>query len=302
MPSRRLIDPPPAGRSGIAGGKGTRRRQTVALALTAPLRPFVDLCIELGISSPEMERMLRGLFVERAELTLRKSPRIKPTDSGIALMIGVHRSIVRAVRTTKPRTRLKQVEQRHRGDALLYAWATEWEYLTTAGTPKELPIHLNAEGPSFAALARRYMPGIALGTVLSELRRSGSIQLLPDDTVRLRSRKSRHPGLTEASLAEAGARMAELAATLTHNLTSLTEQRLCEGTGTVLVPADRLPLLRQTIARRTQNFLDSLKDEILAEAAMTSPEGVQISIVTFLSETPEAEASPNAKRPRRAKP
>jgi hypothetical protein len=38
----------------------------VAKALSAALEPVIDVCLQLGITSPELESLLRATFVRRA--------------------------------------------------------------------------------------------------------------------------------------------------------------------------------------------------------------------------------------------
>ncbi|MGH8254603.1 MAG: DUF6502 family protein [Steroidobacteraceae bacterium] len=256
------------------------------------LRPVADLCLQLGITSPEMERILRSVFVERAErlLTETRGSRRPDSDVRIALIIGVHRNFVRQIRATKPRVQLEKVQRRHRGDALLQAWATDWQFLTSAGLPRDLPMYAPEGEASFDALVRQCLPGVSTGTVMTELRRSGAIRQLPDERVRLRARTARPPGMTEASIAAAAQRLEQLAATQLHNLTVPDQPRFCEGLDGVAVDAQRLAIVRQTIARRAQNFLDSLAAELVSEAAPNSANPtVRVGLTVFSHESGPAE-------------
>ena len=265
----------PADRKPRAGS----RRQTAAVALAPALRPVVDLCLELGITSPEMERILRGVFVQQAERLLSAGRSAGPhaSDLRIGLMTGVHRNFVREIRATKPSVRLQKVQQRHRGDALLQAWATDWHYLTAAGSPRDLPIQAPEGEPCFARLVAQHMSRVPIRTAIAELRRSSAIRLLPDEQVRLRSRSARPPGITEASIAAASARLSDLTATEVHNLKTPEQRLFCESIDALRIDPRRLALVRQTIAKRAQNFLDLLAEELAPEATFPST-GPTVSI------------------------
>jgi hypothetical protein len=182
-------------------------------------------------------------------------------------MIGVHRNFVRQIRSTKPQAQLKRVEHRHRGAALLEAWASDWEFLdweflTPAGHPRDLPIRPDSREPSFETLVRRHMPGVSTGTAIAELRRSGAVRLLPDELIRLRSRTGRSPGITAAGIGAVSERMRAVATTLLHNLKTPDDQRFCEQLSEARIAPERLAVVRQMIAKRARTFLDALEAEL----------------------------------------
>src|SRR6185437_6211190 len=262
---RRGIEPSRAARKRSQPG---RRRQSAALALALALQPIVDVCLELGVTSPEMERILRGVFVDRAEFALAQNSttrKAKASDLKIGLMTGVHRNFVNQIRATRPHARLQQVQGRHRGDALLGAWSTEGPYLTSAASPRDLPIKGPEGVPSFGALVSRYMPGVRPSTAITELRRSGAIQLLPDERVRLRSSSVGHRGISAPSVAAAGSKLSRLARNLMHNLRSADQSWFCKTVELRSIDERRIPMIRQTIAKRSQSFLDVLANEFTEE-------------------------------------
>lgn len=241
-----------------------QQRHATAVALASALEPVVDLCLEAGITSPEMERVLRAVFVRRAEQLLSSSSRHgrSSSDTRVGLMIGVHRNFVRAIRTTRPQVQLEKVQHRHRGSALLQAWASDWQFLSTAGHPRDLPIRGAPGEPSFEMLVRRHMSGVSTGTAIAELQRSGAVRLLPDERIRLRSRTARPYGITAASIAAASERIRELVSTLLHNLKAPEDQRFCESVNELQIDPQRLALVRQVIAKRARTFLDALTGEL----------------------------------------
>lgn len=269
---------------------GNSRRHAFAIALESALDPIVDLCLQLGITSPEMERLLRGVFVRRAaKLLVAGSPKRSPSDLRIGLMTGVHRNFVREIRAAKPKARLQQVQQRHPAAGLLRAWATDWTYLTSVGSPRELPMEASAGEPSFAALVSLYMPGIRPSTALAELQRAGTLQVLPHGKIRLRSRSTVYPGLTEENIESASATLTTLTTNLLHNLKSPQERWTCETSDPFVVEPQRLPLTRQTLQKRTQSFLDNVSSEFANEPATgikETPTSVRVTV--FCHETSAA--------------
>jgi hypothetical protein len=283
--------------------------QTAAVALASALEPFVDLCLELGITSPEMERVLRAVFVRRAQQLLSGSSRRarSASDIRIGLMIGVHRNFVRQIRTTRPRVQLEKVQHRHRGSALLQAWASDWQFLTTAGHPRDLSIRGTPGEPSFETLVRRHMSGVSTGTAIAELRRSGAVRLLPDERIRLRSRTALPPGITSSSIATVGEHLRDLAATLLHNLRTLEDQRFCESIDELQVDPQRLAFVRQMIAKRARTFIDALVGELNDEAAKAvtpdskaKPVRIGLTICAHENSLPAAQTADRALKARKA--
>ena len=181
-------------------------------------------------------------------------------------MIGVHRNFVRQIRNTKARVQLEKVQHRHRGSRLLQAWATDWQFLTAAGLPRDLPIRADPPEPSFQMLVRKHMPGVSIGIAIAELRRSGAVSLLPDEQIRLRSRSARPAMISSATIATVSERMRDFASTLLHNLKRSEDQRFCASLDELQIDPQRVAVVRHIITKRGQVFLDELATELSYEA------------------------------------
>ena len=255
-------------------------RQGPALALAPALAPIVDLCLKLSVTSPEMERVLRAVFVDRAARWLlhhRRGARAA-SDLKVALMIGIHRNFVREIRSLRPPAQIDRMRPRHRGEALLEAWASDWRFLNEAGQPRDLPIQAAAGEASFEMLVQECLPGVSMRTALAELRRSGSVRLLAEEQVRLRSRTVRSVGLKASSIAEVSERAGELLSTLLHNLMAPEDARFCEGIRPLEVDGERLAIVREIIAKRSRHFIDALAAELAHEAGSGAKDGKGIKV------------------------
>src|ERR1700683_3683235 len=80
--------------------KASQENYDVAQALSAAFEPLIDLCLQRGFTSPEIESLLRATFVQRAFLKLPRHVRTGrgPSDSRVSLATGVHRSEVSKIR------------------------------------------------------------------------------------------------------------------------------------------------------------------------------------------------------------
>jgi len=233
----------------------------------AAVEPLVELFLELGITSPEAESLLRSIFVHKAREWLAKSNAAEqyPSDVHVALVTGVHRNFVRTLLAEPPRIAVAREQKGHRTSQLLEAWHSDARYLDSSGKPRDLSE--KEQEPSFYSLALEYVPGAAPSMVLEELRRAGLVQMLSERRVRVRNRTFRLPGVNAGNVRELGDRARELLQTLTHNLRAPEARLFCDSMPSIEVDAARIPFIRDLIARRASNFLAAMEQELAVEAA-----------------------------------
>jgi hypothetical protein len=273
-----------------SGGEGVSEAGNAALARSAmaAVEPLVELFLELGITSPEAESLLRSLFIHKARSWLAESSAdgTRPSDVRVSLVTGVHRNFVRRILAEPPSTAAARGQKKHRTARLLDAWYTDGAYLDSSGKPRDL--FKRQPEPSFFTLASTYTPGAAPGVVLQELHRAGVVQLLPLERVRVRSRTFRAQGVNVAGVSELGSRSRELLQTLIHNLREPDARILCDSMSSIEVDALRVPVIRDVIARRAGNFLAAIEQELAIEASLShrrkSKKRVRIGLTAFESE------------------
>src|ERR1700676_618181 len=195
----------------------------------AAVEPLVELFLELGITSPEAESLLRGLFVHKARqwLAALSAEGENPSDVRVSLVTGVHRNFVRRILAEPPRIAAAREQKKHRTARLLEAWHTDPAYLDSSGKPRDLS--KKEPEPSFHNLASTYAPGAAPGVVLQELQRAGGVQFLYDERVRGRSSTFRVHEVNAAGMSKWGSRARELLETLIHNLRAPDLRILCDS-------------------------------------------------------------------------
>jgi hypothetical protein len=250
--------------------KIARDRVDVARALGLALEPVVDLCLETGLTSPELETMLRAVFVRRALAKLPPTGRLgKPaSDVRVGLAVGLHRNEVRRLRSSRDYAGMVKRQRRHRAGRLMVGWTTDPKFTTAGGQPKDLPITSDESGPTFEDLARTYLPGISAGSALRELRRHSLVQILPDEIVRLRRLRTRPAGLSAANIAQASGALQRLTSTLLFNLGHADTPRLHMEMKDLSVLRARLPLVRAVLDRRARTFVHALDDELRVESSV----------------------------------
>lgn len=238
----------------------------MARAAMAAVEPLVELFLELGVSSPEAESLLRSVFVHTARdwLARRGTGNGRPSDVHVALVTGVHRNFVHNILAEPPRIAPAREQKGHRTTRLLEAWHTDPKFLDSSGKPRDLSE--KEQEPSFNTLALTYAPGAAPSVMLGELRRAGLVQILSEHRVRIRNRSFRLPGINTANVTEMGHRARALLATLTRNLRRPETPLFCGAMPTIEVDAARAPFVRDLIARRASNFLTAMEQELAIEA------------------------------------
>jgi hypothetical protein len=236
--------------------------------LSDALEPVIDVCLSIGITSPEIESLLRATFVERAFAKLPRHSRTGrgPSDSKVSLASGVHRSEVSRIRAAGGAAGAKRTMERKqrlysKSARILVGWSTNPHFLTSGGLPLDLPIERNKHHRSFEDLVDRYAPGNHPGSVLKELRRRGNVEVVDDLIVRFKGMTTRSNGLTHANVAGAARRMKRLGDTLFHNIVNAEPSRLYSETKPLTIRIDQLPLVRLLLERRAKAFIDALENE-----------------------------------------
>jgi hypothetical protein len=263
-------------------------KAVLARAAMAAVEPLVELFLELGVTSPEAESLLRSVFVHKAREWLAKPSTAEdsPSDVRVSLVTGVHRNFVRSILAEPPRIAAARAQKGHRASRLLEAWHSDPKYLDSSGKPRDLSER--EQEPSFQSLASTYLPGAAPSMVLEELRRAGLVQMLSEHRVRVRNRTFRMHGVNASNISELGNRARELLETLTHNLRQPEARLFCEAMPSIEVDVARVPFVRDLIARRAGNFLAAMEQELAVEASGSrrrkSGERVRVGLTTIETE------------------
>jgi hypothetical protein len=258
----------------------------VARALGQALAPVADLCLRVGLTSPEFESVLRAVFVKRAIATLPPVSRSgkPPSDVRVGLAVGLHRNEVRRIRGVKEELAMAKRSRRRRTDRLLTGWLTDPRFCNAGGQPRDLPLVSFEGAPSFEELAAKYLPGVAPRSAIRELRRQGAILALADDVFRLRSTSSRTAGWSASDLAHAGKHLQRVISGVLGNAGDPDAMESYKEIPSVSIDPELVPLARRTLERRTQVFLDSIEKELTARASAKgsrSKQRIGLGVVTW---------------------
>jgi hypothetical protein len=246
----------------------------VSKALTAALEPVIDVCLQLGITSPELEHLLRSAFVQRAFVHIPPHPRIgRASDNQVALATGLRRpeiSKLRAATSTakSPRKGPKTKRVYSKSARVLQGWSTDPKFLSSAGVPIVLPLERSTQHRSFEELVEKYAPSSFPRTLLKELQRHGNAELLEGNMVRYRSANTRPRGATEANLARAAKRVKRLGDTLFRNLLKPEQAHLDAEMKPFTLTAQQFSALLPELERSATQYLAGLERQFMARSSI----------------------------------
>ena len=233
-------------------------KDSASAAAVAALRPLVDLLLELGVSSPEAESLLRSVYVHAAKDKVESSGE-KPTFARIGLLTGIHRNEVADKLRSRPRIDPEREARTYGANRVLSGWHKDARYRKANGQPRVLP--LSGEG-SFEELVQSYAPNISPSVVLDELERVKAAERLQDDEVRARAESFAPPGLDASGLEELGIRAKDYLSTLAHNLLKPGQAYLSETAISLEVAPKAIPLLLRTIRERSMFYISEIESEM----------------------------------------
>jgi hypothetical protein len=245
-------------------------KSAMAQAAMTAVEPLVELLLELGVTSPEAESLLRGIFVHKTREWLMRQSSVAsvPSDVRISLVAGVHRNFVSRILAEPPKIADAREQKSNHANRLLQAWHVDAAYLDTSGKPRDL----SEKGvkPSFQSLSKTYVPGTPPRIVLDQLLRAGLVQMLSEHRLRVRARTFRVHEFGINSIAEIGSRAQEMLDTLKHNAQHADSRRFCESMRVIEVEPERIPAVRDLINRRATTFLAGMEHELADEAGKGS--------------------------------
>lgn len=269
--------------------KTSKDHYDIANALSAAFNPIIDVCLELGMTSAELESMVRVAFVQRAFAKLPRHRRTgrAPSDVAVGLALGLHRNEVAKIRKAGAQPRMQSREQSYsRSHRLMLGWSTDPHFMSTGNQPLNLPLFRDGSGRSFEDLVSKYLPGInPVGSVLKELRRRGLVQMLPDEIIRFRGVSAAPLSFTALNVAHAAKRLDLLGSTVMHNIRNAASRRLYRETKSINIASIRLTQKMPTLERSTKAFLDAAEDELRADASSSrDPNAKRVGMSVFLWE------------------
>ena len=246
-------------------------RARILDALGRLLEPIVLLLLKSGITWREFADLAKVKFVQVA--TKEFGIRGRPTNaSRVAILTGIDRRDVRKLRVATSEQPVFAPGFMSKPAQVLDGWFHDPNFRAASGEPRDLQV---SEGEdSFAALVRRYVPGIPHVAMIKELRAVGAIEELPDGRLRALKRNYIPRELADNQIRLWGSVLEDVGTALEHNLMRKASERPRFERRALSLTVERraLPEFEAFLAAEGQAFLERIDDWLAAHQADNSGE------------------------------
>lgn len=186
----------------------------LSAAVLKLLAPLVRLLLRYGVPYAAFADLAKRVYVDEAERL--EIPGRKRTVSRAAVLTGLSRKEVARVRALEAPDDRAIRERYSRAARVIAGWLRDESFRDARGRPRA--VALEGESPSFAELVKRYSGDMPARAVLDELERVGAVETEASGKIRLVTR-AYVPASGEADKLEIlGTDVADLIATIAHNL------------------------------------------------------------------------------------
>lgn len=231
-------------------------------AVVALLRPLVRLVLKRGMAFGQFAELVKHAYVEAAEEDFTVPGR-KLTISRVAVLTGLTRKEASRLMQEEPAVSESQARRRvNRAARVVSAWAVDRAFQDASGAPLDLPFDAD-EGQTFARLVAQHGADVPPRAVLDELLRVGAVVRRDDGLIHLVERAYIPAGDEAAKLDILGTDVADLIASIEHNLDPGDGIRYFQRKVAYdNLPPDYLPALRDQLAQKGQTLLEDLNDDM----------------------------------------
>lgn len=252
------------------------RPAPLSQAIVTLLKPLVRLVLKRGMAFGQFSELVKRAYVEVAQQDFAVPGR-RLTISRIAVLTGLTRKEAKRVLESDPEDASAVSRRRiNRAARVVSAWARDPDYFDGRGAPGSLPFEDPGGGPSFSTLVREHGADVTPRAVLDELVRVGAVEHLKDGRIRLVERAYIPQADESEKLAILGSDVADLIASIEHNLEPDLDARGGRPFFQRKVAYDNLPRayleeLQQRVRERAQQLLEELNDEMASHDLDVSP-------------------------------
>jgi hypothetical protein len=258
-------------------------------ALGHLLEPLVLLLLKCGITWREFSDLAKAKFVHVA--TQEFGIRGRPTNaSRVAILTGLDRRDVRKLRLAIAHRRPVDPGFMSKPSQVLDGWFHDPEFLSPSGRPRDLEI--DGDIGSFAALVRRYAPGIPPVAMVKELKAAAAIEQFGAGKLRAIKRAYVPRALNENQIRLWGSVLKDIGTTWEYNLTRTTEQRSRFERRAINLSVDRkvIPAFQSFLEQEGMAFLERIDDWLSAHTAKDE-EGARLGAgVYYIEDAPYKKA------------
>ena len=224
----------------------------LSTALYTILKPLIGLMFRNGVSFGEFTRIAKHAYIKETEKELIASGQ-KPTTSGIAIVTGLTRKDVSALRK-EVTPKAAQGKQQNRAIRVISGWVTDPEFCDSKGQPKVLDIQ--GKKNSFEKLVTRHSGDMPYKALIKELIRTEAVELIDKKKVAL-VREAYIPTDDEnAKYDVLGEDVSALISTIKHNIVVTDQKPLYQRKVSYSkVPEEHLDEFKKLASKENQKLL-----------------------------------------------
>lgn len=243
----------------------------LSAAVLRILRPLVSVLLRHGMAYGAFAELARKAYVDEA-FARRDMPK-RPTVSSVSALTGLTRKETKRLRELDIVNDEASSMRYSRAIRVVSGWVSDPLFQTPEGEPAQLP--MEGEGASFARLVKEFSGDIPTAAMLSVLEASGTVAVGPSGVTLLQ--RAYLPASTPLEKIDIlGTDVAELIATIAHNLEAAPENRIFQRkVSNVRIRPDAVPAFRALSNRKSQQLLEEyhrwlVKHEVDEREAATS--------------------------------
>jgi len=239
-------------------------------ALYRVFRALARAALRRGLPYDAVAEVAQRAFVDVAqgEFTI---PGRKQSASRVAVLTGIHRKEVRRVLASPPEEERDASQWVTCAASVVAGWRRDARFSDRKGLPVALPFE--GDSPSFAELVRRYGLGDAPArAVLDELERVGAVERTKDRRIKLIATAYVPEVASPTALAILGTDVADLIATIDHNLSSETGKGYFQRKVAYdNLPEEALAAIRARVEKEALGVLEKLDRTISRQDRDSNP-------------------------------
>jgi hypothetical protein len=265
-------------------------KAAVRSAVLRLLDPLVKWLLEAGMGVGDLLPLVKIAYVRAArEQGLRSSGELtRPNASRISVVTGLTRAEVANILAAADAEPTHD-RGRQRAERVLSGWWNDASFQDSTGNPAVLAVRGSKR--SFAALVERYSgERWRVATILDELLRVKAVRRLPDGRLEAVSRTYATVRWDPDGVTAFGEHLAELCATLLHNLNSPAQRRYVRRVVNARLDPRYVPMLVRDLEEQAESFADATDDALNdPQHTITGRSALQpasLGVTLFVFETP----------------
>ena len=243
-------------------------------ALIQIFRPLVRLLLRFHIPFKACAEALKWTYVDVATHEFAMGGQ-KQTKSRIAVITGLTRIEVEKLQREGAKTTQETTQLFNRAARVLSAWEHDPKYSDSNGKPKRLT--LDQGDTCIASLVTKYSGGTTIRAVLDELLEKGNVCWHESEgRYELIDAHFLVFSDSESELAVLARSTSDLLSTIERNIRpQQTDRRLQAYVDQLDIPMHQIPLVRDYVKRKGNEFLDDLDQFLLNAAAEPPPDSAE---------------------------